>query len=176
MVLPKEVQEWIDSDKSKPLIITMAHVQGWRSNEMDNFNWWLKKEVLDKPSVYEHKWEGTIQLRTITYIAAGHVFSGTPDARQSTDSPAPDAGPFRRRYRALTPDEVKHHDDIKDAATELWNLIESIPSVRGDISTSDRLPLDEATFKLNGEVRRDMALAKTALEDAVMRAVRALTA
>lgn len=101
------------------------------------------------------------------YPIQSHVFQGTPDARLATKGMATATGPFRRRYRALSNDEVQHHDNIKDVATELWNLIEGIPGVRD-------AHLDDVDTQ--NVVRRDMALARTALEDTVMRAVRALTA
>lgn len=164
--LPKIVQDWVDGDKSTPLTITTAHVQEWRSDEIGGFNRWLKQEVLGKSTTYEHKWDDITQLRTINYIAAGHVFSGTPDARQSTDSPAPDAGPFRRRCRKLGDSEMELHGRIKDKATELWALY--------DLMMTEKANANHGIWE-NGE-QRDIAIAKTHLEDSVMRAVRALTA
>jgi len=90
----------------------------------------------------------------------GTIFQGTPDARQAATSPAPDAGPFRRRYRPLNDAEVNFHDRLKDKATELWALYDELLSENG----------------LADGAARDIALAKTHLEDSVMRAVRALTA
>lgn len=49
-----------------------------------------------------------------------NVFEGKPDARQAET--AITVSRFRPRYRALTDDEKKLHDAIKDKAVELENL------------------------------------------------------
>lgn len=54
-----------------------------------------------------------------------HVYEGAPDGRQS-DSPDPPQNPFRPRYRSLEPIEVALHDQIKEKATELLNLFETV--------------------------------------------------
>lgn len=55
-----------------------------------------------------------------TNIGFTNVFEGTPDERQA-DSQIP-VSRFRPRYRALTEEEKKLHDDIKDKAAELEAL------------------------------------------------------
>jgi hypothetical protein len=81
---------------------------------------------------------------------SNHVYGGTPDARQSADVGMP-VSRFRPRYRALTDDEKALHDEIKAKAADL-----------------------EAAFeKVKGG--RYKALGMTALEEAVMWAVKELT-
>jgi hypothetical protein len=58
-----------------------------------------------------------------------NVFEDKPDARQSDDVNMPTSR-FRKRYRALTEDEVAKHDAIKAKAEELESLIESLPPGR----------------------------------------------
>lgn len=58
-----------------------------------------------------------------------NVFEGTPDARQSDDVAMPTSR-FRPRYRALTDDEKRLHDAIKDKAVELEDLFRKIKSGR----------------------------------------------
>lgn len=105
--------------------------------------------------------EGTVYVYRIKG-AQGTVFAGEPDARQGEDPPY---SPFRTRYRKLSEAEVQYHDGIKATAEALLGYIDGIPNVR-----SDKGPLGGQI------VNRDLALARTHLEDAVMRAVRALTA
>lgn len=78
------------------------------------------------------------------------VYIGDPDARQSTDVDMPTSR-FRPMYRALTPEEKQLHDDIKAKAVELENLL----------------------MKVAGGRYRDLSI--TALEEAVMWAVKELT-
>jgi len=54
-----------------------------------------------------------------------NVFEGQPDDRQSDDVNEP-VSRFRPRYRALTVEEKQLHDDIKDKAGELEQLIEQV--------------------------------------------------
>jgi hypothetical protein len=79
-----------------------------------------------------------------------HLFEGEPDERQSTDETRPTR--FRRRYRALSKEEMAVHDAIKTAAETLERLYDQIPQ------------------------GRYQALALTALEESVMWAVKAVTA
>lgn len=77
------------------------------------------------------------------------LYAGKPDGRQMDD-----AGPvsrFRPRYRQLTDDEKKLHDDIKAKAAELEALIERV------------------------KPGRYRALGITALEESVMWTVKELT-
>lgn len=80
-----------------------------------------------------------------------HVFSGTPDGRQSLD-PAQKVSRFRPRYRPLTDEEKALHDAIKNKAAELEALFEGVPE---------------------GRYR---ALGMTSLEEAVMWTVKQITA
>lgn len=57
-----------------------------------------------------------------------NTFEGEPDARQSTENI--EVSRFRPRYRALSDDEKKLHDDIKDKAAELETLFEQVPNGR----------------------------------------------
>lgn len=54
-----------------------------------------------------------------------HVFEGTPDARQSPETPL-QVSRFRPRYRALTDDEKALHDDLKAKAVELEALFAKV--------------------------------------------------
>lgn len=78
------------------------------------------------------------------------VFDGTPDARQLAEA-APTSR-FRPRYRALTPEEVALHDEIKAKAAELEAIFEKV------------------------KAGRYRSLGFTALEEAVMWTVKELTA
>ncbi len=78
-----------------------------------------------------------------------NVFAGKPDERQAGDiTPSR----FRPRYRALAPDEKALHDALKAKATELEELFEQV------------------------KPGRYRSLGFTALEEAVMWAVKELTA
>lgn len=81
------------------------------------------------------------------------VFEGKSDARQSADVAHP-VSRFRPTYRALTDDDKKLHDRIKDKAVELEFLIDQVK---------------------DGKPGRYKALAMTDLEKAIMWAVKELT-
>ncbi len=103
------------------------------------------------------------------------VFDGKPDARQITDEkPSPYNTLFRKRYRALTDAELVLHDAIKDKADELARLMGSLsPGVYA------RLVGNKPEAVMAGVGEKDPAqvgLALRHLEDAVYRAVKALTA
>ena len=80
-----------------------------------------------------------------------HVFDGEPDGRQSDDVDHR-VSRFRPTYRALTEEEKRLHDEIKDCAQKLELVI-------------DRLPKS-----------REQSLAMTKLEEAIMWAIKGLTA
>lgn len=82
-----------------------------------------------------------------------NVFEGKPDARQSDDVAMP-VSRFRPRYRALSDEEKKLHDEIKAKAVELESMIEQIKG---------------------GAPSRYKSLAMTELELAIMWAVKELT-
>lgn len=79
-----------------------------------------------------------------------NVFEGKPDARQSNDVNLK-VSRFRPRYRALTDDEKKLHDEIKNKAVELEELFGKIKQGRYN------------------------ALALTSLEQSIMWAIKELT-
>lgn len=158
MALPKVVADWVPI--MGPLKVTGAEYQTWDEHEIQSFNAWLQDKRAQENYTVERN-EDTFIFTLVRDAGAGHVFSGAPDARQAATSPAPEGGPFRRRYRKLDDAEAKYRDLIKDTASELWKLIDELPAAR---SAPDPT------------VGRDIALAKTHLEDSVMRAVRALTA
>ena len=87
----------------------------------------------------------------MTEEAKGHIFEGNPDARQSAN-PAEPLKRFLKRYRALSGEEIALHDAIKDKAEELEALFERV------------------------KAGRYRSLAFTALEEAVIWAVKELTA
>jgi hypothetical protein len=82
-----------------------------------------------------------------------NVYDGPPDARQSDDI-AMLTSRFRPRYRALSDAEKALHDEIKDRAAALENLFEQVVAAS----------------------HREGALAMTKLEEAVMWAIKALSA
>ena len=96
-----------------------------------------------------------------------HVYEGTPDARQS-ESTHPSPSLFRKRYKALTTHEVALHDAIKDKADELARLIAEVPMTGAN---GVRDPLEAMAVNRGANV----TLALRHLEDAVYRAVKALT-
>jgi hypothetical protein len=58
-----------------------------------------------------------------------NVFEGTPDARQSDDV-AMKVSRFRPRYRALTEDEKKLHDELKAQADVLDRMFAQVKDGR----------------------------------------------
>lgn len=70
---------------------------------------------------------------------------------------------FRKEYRPLTKLEVAHMDALKDKAQELHDLMEQGPS---------GLPGAPGT---TGRTSRELALAKTNLEQAIMWAIKDVT-
>jgi len=79
-----------------------------------------------------------------------NVFEGTPDARQNSDVAHP-VSRFRPTYRALTDDEKKLHDAIKEQAVAMERLFAQVKGGRYN------------------------ALAMTALEQSVMWIIKELT-
>jgi hypothetical protein len=103
------------------------------------------------------------------------VFAGKPDARQTDEPRLPsDSGLFRKRYRAMTAEEKQQHDHIKDRADA---LAEAIGALRPDCHA--RL-LGKTGNHTGFTMSRtydgwNVTLALRHLEDAVYRAVKALT-
>lgn len=95
-----------------------------------------------------------------------HVYEGQPDSRQATDGEKVKPTRFRPRYRALSEDEKKLHDEIKATAEYLESLYERIHKVSTTSASPDR-PVPAGRYK---------ALALTSLEESVMWAVKELTA
>ena len=111
-----------------------------------------------------------------TNSASANIYEGcTADIRQS-EAPVLDVAHtlFRKRYRQLTAAEVMLHDDIKDKADELAKLIGMLnPGVYSKlvgVSPSDLLHAPRECDPAH------VTLALRHLEDAVYRAVKALTA
>lgn len=96
----------------------------------------------------------------------GSIYSGAPDARLSDKELAVDSdNPFRPRYRKLAQGELDHHDLIKHRAMELLEAFRYIPNIRTTAGNAS-----------SGEGHANIKLAQRHLEDAVYRAVKALTA
>ena len=76
--------------------------------------------------------------------------------------------PFRPTYRRLSEAEQEQVEQIKDKAHALYLELERAQSSAADRYTRDSI----TTF---GEAARYVALAKTALEEAVMWATKAVT-
>lgn len=81
-----------------------------------------------------------------------HVFEGTPDSRLIGQTEDVEVSRFRPRYRQLSEDEKALHDQIKAKATELEALFSKV------------------------KPGRYASLGMTSLEEAVMWAVKELTA
>ena len=79
-----------------------------------------------------------------------NVFEGKPDARQSADVQHT-VSRFRPTYRALTEDEKRIHDIIKDIATGLERVFDEVAD------------------------SREKSIALTKLEEAVMWIIKGLT-
>lgn len=77
----------------------------------------------------------------------------------------PSDNPFRPRYRKLGLPTASHHDDIKNQAMVLLGLFRQIPRARA-----------VEGLESSGEEHANTKLAQRHLEDAVYRAVKALTA
>lgn len=99
-----------------------------------------------------------------------NVYDDEPDARQGGDDVA--ITMFRPRYRKLEPAEVEQHDEIKAQADKLAHLI-------ARIDTTTRAPLTHPGQDVLTHIAlnrgANVTLALRHLEDAVYRAVKALT-
>lgn len=103
-----------------------------------------------------------------------HLYEGSPDGRQS-DDPHEAVSLFRPRYRALSDEEKALHDRIKAKAEELWSLFREVgKTAEIDHKAAGAIPLADASDRY--ALRREsVTLARIHLEDAVYRAVKALT-
>jgi len=96
---------------------------------------------------------------------------GETDKRQSVEGAGQyQASLFRKRYRQLNPSEIALHDEIKDQADVLARLFTKVLSTQTTATTSGNL-LDNLAENRGANV----TLALRHLEDAVYRAVKALT-
>ncbi len=103
-----------------------------------------------------------------------HPYAGEPDARLSAD-PTLAPSRFRPRYRKLSEEELRSHDAIKERAAALEATIQQAFD-----HLSERQPVPGAAPS-NADpqhvvVGRCRALAMTKLEEAVMWAIKGLTA
>lgn len=99
-----------------------------------------------------------------------NVFDGEPDKRQSDGKP--EATLFRPRYRKLTDDKLALHDQIKAKADELAALFAKIDTTVFGVPS----PEFDVVASLAGNKTGNVVLGLRHLEDAVYRAVKALTA
>jgi hypothetical protein len=128
----------------------------------------------------ERKLDGSSGFRVEPAVAGGDLViykdpkmeRNTLGAPERTEPPREDKfvdtrpnNPFRPRYRKLAPNELQHHDDIKRVAMDLLELIRYVPKVRSEAGNSS-----------SGEELANCKLSERHLEDAVYRAVKALTA
>ncbi len=90
-----------------------------------------------------------------------NVYEGPPDGRQSADPDHPTSR-LRPTYRALTAEEKLLHDTIKVYAEQLEKLMGEVGLTRSRLGRPAR--------------PREAALALTKLEEAVMWAIKGLTA
>lgn len=89
----------------------------------------------------------------------GNIYENNKtDARQGEGQKP--LGTFRKRYRQLSPEDIAHHDAIKDTAEDLLAKVNAA--------------YDAMRYGDN-DIARCRALAKTKLEESVMWAVRGLT-
>lgn len=99
--------------------------------------------------------------------------NGIADERQ-TDSleTEPEHSLFRKRYRQLSPEEVTQHDHIKDRADALAQAIGALnPGAYGKLSGSE---FTGFTMTKRYDAA-NVTIALRNLEDAVYRAIKALT-
>lgn len=119
---------------------------------------------------------GTAATKTASRAVPRGIYEGgTGDARQNpTEVATPYNTLFRKRYRQLSNEEIMLHDAIKDKADELAKLFGMLNPV-----VYQRLVGAAPSDLLHGPRECDAAhvtLALRHLEDAVYRAVKALTA
>ena len=102
------------------------------------------------------------------------VYEGEPDARQTASDTLPaGATLFRARYRQLTDAELLVHDMIKDQADKLAC---TIGLLNPDVARRLCVNMGDASGALGHRDPANVTLALRHLEDAVYRAVKALTA
>jgi hypothetical protein len=115
-------------------------------------NEYMRAEMESRAAALDERNNPRYRTRTAQrMMEMPHLFAGEPDDRQSESAEA-SMSRFRPRYRKLTDAEVALHDELKTKATELEALFDNVAP---------------------GRYR---SLAYTALEEAVMWAVKQLTA
>lgn len=129
---------------------------------------WVSQLMTSLPVYSEDgKAKLTVDLRdksvVFSWVANGVQEDMAGDARLADTIPVDN--PFRPRYRRLSIQESSHHDDIKSRAMDLLSAFRQVPTVR-----------ESAGHASDGEVHANLKLAQRHLEDAVYRAVKALTA
>lgn len=154
MALPKVVADW-DHTKGEPLRISGAEYVLWSPDEVDDFNAWLLEKRRDNSFKV-----GRLGDTFLIDAGVGHVFSGAPADRDPTTAPRGGASPFRPSTRVWTETDTKYKEELAVRAEALLETYDAILGRRAEVHGAPR----------------DIALAKTHLEDSVMRAVRALTA
>ena len=172
MALPKVVADW-DHEKGEPLRISGAEYVLWSPSEVDAFNGWLLDKLSDTGFTVDRIGDTFLiaRLRAGDELAkksrelkndmgAGHVFGGAPADRDPTTAPRGGASPFRPSTRDWTETDTKYKEELAVRAEALLETYDAILGRRAEVPGAPR----------------DIALAKTHLEDSVMRAVRALTA
>ncbi len=161
----KILESWLNTAQpGTTLTIATEVFAGWDSDTIDEFNAILDAQRIVKNIKTRADIDGALVVTALEGIRHSMFQGENGDGRVAGAPTGQEENPFRVRYRQLKPVEMEHHDDIKAAAFELHKLIVSIPSIRQMAGQSS-----------DGPIQRDIALAKTALEDCVMRAVRALT-
>lgn len=107
-----------------------------------------------------------------------NVYEGAIDERQAdTTQPNQTAGDmlFRRKYSALTPEEIDLHNRIKDKASELADLYAEVERhVKRKHGESNRT--GDFIGDLANNLTAHIVLGVRSLEDSVYRVVKALTA
>jgi len=113
-----------------------------------------------------HEGDALIIRRTLGKPPATLYKNNDPDARQSDSKVNLNINnPFRPRYRKLAQSELDYHDKIRLEAFTLLETIRNVVKVRADAGQTS-----------SGEELACLKLAERHLEDAVYRAVKALTA
>ncbi len=98
-----------------------------------------------------------------------NLYLDNTDKRQTEDTQLnPDNTLFRKRYRALSESDLALHDSIKDTADQLAKLF-------SQIKTKEVARTGEFLTDLTNNQTANVTLAIRHLEDAVYRAVKALT-
>lgn len=162
----------------KEFRVTMADLIGVSRDEVVNLNAIIERERrLDGSSGFRvdparNAGEDIVIHKDPSMVAkprgdnpGPNLYEGGNVDKRVSDERMPGDNPFRPRYRKLGSKELDHHDRIKLQAMDLLTTFRQIPTIRAqDGNTND------------GEGAANIKLAQRHLEDAVYRAVKALTA